>query len=181
MFYFAKRKGDQSWDKSGDPWHVYSNPKNPELCPVLALEKVSSFTSRPSEWKFSSFARKQTIQPLHTNISQDHIWQQGNVSYSWCGGALVRVPFVLEGRNSSVLVWIHGQPPYGVYMIEGLLDHGPSKGSVHLLRKGQWSIHRPISDSYIIFDERICDFSASLGLHRFNRKRDGRESWSNPE
>ena len=39
VFYFAKTKGDQSGDKSGDPWHVYSNPKNPELCHVLVLAK----------------------------------------------------------------------------------------------------------------------------------------------
>ena len=37
VFYFSKTKGDQSGDKSGDPWHVYSNPNNPELCPVLTL------------------------------------------------------------------------------------------------------------------------------------------------
>ena len=39
VFYFSKTKGGQSGDKSGDPWHVYSNPKNPELRPVLALAK----------------------------------------------------------------------------------------------------------------------------------------------
>ena len=39
VFYFTKTKGDHSGDKSVDPWHVYLNPKNPELCPVLALEK----------------------------------------------------------------------------------------------------------------------------------------------
>ena len=32
VFCFSKTKGDQSVDKSGNPWHVYSNPKNPELC-----------------------------------------------------------------------------------------------------------------------------------------------------
>ena len=40
VFYFAKTKGDQSGEKSGDPWHVYSNPKNPELCPILALKSI---------------------------------------------------------------------------------------------------------------------------------------------
>ena len=39
VLYFSKTKGDQSVDKSGDPWQVYSNQKNPELCPVLALAK----------------------------------------------------------------------------------------------------------------------------------------------
>ena len=38
-FIFSKTKGDQSGDKSSDPWHVYPNPKNPELCPVLVLAK----------------------------------------------------------------------------------------------------------------------------------------------
>ena len=38
VFYFFTKKGDQSEDKSGDLWHVYSNLKNPELCPVLVLE-----------------------------------------------------------------------------------------------------------------------------------------------
>ena len=45
VFYFSKTKGDQSGDKSGDPWHVYSNLKNTELCPVLASEKC--FISHP--------------------------------------------------------------------------------------------------------------------------------------
>ena len=39
VFYFAKAKGGQSGDKSGDLWHLYSNPKNLELFPVLALAK----------------------------------------------------------------------------------------------------------------------------------------------
>ena len=39
VFNFSKMKGHHSGDKSGDPWHVYSNPKNLELFPVLALTK----------------------------------------------------------------------------------------------------------------------------------------------
>ena len=39
VLYFSKMKGDQSGDKSGDLWHVYLNPNNPEIFPVLALEK----------------------------------------------------------------------------------------------------------------------------------------------
>ena len=127
------------------------------------------------------FSWKQPIRPLHKNISQSHTWQKGNVSYYWWVGALVRVPFVSEGSNNSVLVWMHGLSPYCVYLLEGLLEHGPSRGSVHPLQKGRWSIHRPISDGYIIFDEIICDFSASLGFHRFNRRRYGRENWSTTE
>ena len=46
LFYFGKSKSDQEGDRSGHPWHVYSNPNEPELCPVLALSKY--LLSNPS-------------------------------------------------------------------------------------------------------------------------------------
>ena len=39
VFFFGKAKGDQTGEKSNTPWHVYSNPFEPCLCPVLALAK----------------------------------------------------------------------------------------------------------------------------------------------
>ena len=151
-------------------------PKESGTLPCSCIDKVSSFTSRPYEWKFPPFPWKQPIQPLHKNISQGHTRQQRNVSHYWCGEALVRVTFVLEGSNISLLVWMHGIYPYYVYLIEGFLDHGTSKGLVHALQKGRLSIKFPISDSYISFFEIIFDFAALLGLNRFNRRRYGRES-----
>ena len=39
VFFFGKTKGDQTGDHSDTPWHVYSNPTQPTICPVLALAK----------------------------------------------------------------------------------------------------------------------------------------------
>ena len=39
LFFFAKSKGNQLGEASDKPWHVYSNPKSPFLCPVLALAR----------------------------------------------------------------------------------------------------------------------------------------------
>eukprot|EP00980_Cylindrotheca_fusiformis_P027304 scaffold19845_cov136-Cylindrotheca_fusiformis.AAC.1 len=39
VFFFGKTKGDQTGENSESPWHVYSNPARPSLCPVLALGK----------------------------------------------------------------------------------------------------------------------------------------------
>ena len=103
VFYFEKTKGEQSGDKSGDTWHIYSNPNNPELYPILVLAKYLLSYPNLLNGNFS-FPQKQPIRPLHKNISQGHTWQQGNFSYSWCGGSLVRVPFMLEGINKYVLV-----------------------------------------------------------------------------
>ena len=37
VFRFVKSKGDQTGRNSDQEWHVYANPHNPEICPVLAL------------------------------------------------------------------------------------------------------------------------------------------------
>ena len=39
IFYFGTSKGNQTGERSIDPWHIYSNPKNPTICPVLDLTK----------------------------------------------------------------------------------------------------------------------------------------------
>ena len=39
IFYFGTSKGNQTRERANDPWRIYSNPKNPTICPVLALAK----------------------------------------------------------------------------------------------------------------------------------------------
>jgi len=39
VFYFMMSKGDQEGVNSKEPWHVYSNPTNPYICPILALTR----------------------------------------------------------------------------------------------------------------------------------------------
>ena len=46
VYYFGTLKGNQTEDRSNDPWNMYSNPKNPTICPVLALDKY--FFSHPN-------------------------------------------------------------------------------------------------------------------------------------
>ena len=45
IYYFGTSKGNQTGDRANDPWHVYSNLKNPKICPVLDLAKY--FFSHP--------------------------------------------------------------------------------------------------------------------------------------
>src|SRR6056300_1469521 len=39
LIFFAKSKGNQTGETSDTPWHIYSNPTSPALCPVLALAR----------------------------------------------------------------------------------------------------------------------------------------------
>ena len=41
IVYFSslENKKNQTGDASDRPWHVYSNPNSPHICPVLALAK----------------------------------------------------------------------------------------------------------------------------------------------
>ena len=39
IYYFGTLKGSQTGDRANDTCHVYSNPKNPTICPVIDLDK----------------------------------------------------------------------------------------------------------------------------------------------
>ena len=39
ILYFGTSKVNQTREISSDPWHLYTNPKNPSICPVLAVAK----------------------------------------------------------------------------------------------------------------------------------------------
>ena len=46
VFCFVKSKGDQmGWNRDQE-WHVYANPHNPAICPVLALAYYSFLNPR---------------------------------------------------------------------------------------------------------------------------------------
>ena len=38
VFRFKKSKGHQDGEEHVGTWHVYTNPKNPHLCPVLIMD-----------------------------------------------------------------------------------------------------------------------------------------------
>ena len=39
QFFFGTHKRSQTGENSSEPWHVYANPENPFICPILALSK----------------------------------------------------------------------------------------------------------------------------------------------
>ena len=46
IVFFAKSKGNQTGEYSEFPFHVYSNPENPSIFPVLALLATYIFQTR---------------------------------------------------------------------------------------------------------------------------------------
>ena len=43
VFQFAKSKGHQQGEEHVGPWHVFSNPDEPHICPVLSLARYLFF------------------------------------------------------------------------------------------------------------------------------------------
>ena len=39
VFHFAKTKSSQDGECANKPWHVYANPFEPQICPILAFSK----------------------------------------------------------------------------------------------------------------------------------------------
>ena len=53
LLFFDISKGNQTGEKSDNPWYVLSNPESPELCPVLSLEKFQIISWYSSVWPFN--------------------------------------------------------------------------------------------------------------------------------
>ena len=39
LYYIMRSKGDQDGTSSKEPWHVYANPVDPAICPILGLAR----------------------------------------------------------------------------------------------------------------------------------------------
>jgi len=56
LIFFANEKTDQTQSKPGDPRHIYANPYQPAICPILSLGiffLVIDITSSPGNFVFS--------------------------------------------------------------------------------------------------------------------------------
>ena len=70
IFYFATTKTDQNGEKQRLPWHVYSNPLKPHICPVLAFSKyllLSRYSTGQRQEQIVSW--RQSVQSISKNIS----------------------------------------------------------------------------------------------------------------
>ena len=135
VFYFAKTKGDHFGDKSVDPWHVYSNLKNLELCPVIVLAKYlishpdllnRNFPLLPGNNQYDR-SIKIFHRVIHDTKETFHIL---GVKDHSLGSHLCQ-----KGATTLCLSGCTVSTPYGVYLLEGFMNHGPIKGLVHPLQK----------------------------------------------
>ena len=39
LYYIMRSKGDQEGEHSKEPWHIYANPGDPDVCPILSFAR----------------------------------------------------------------------------------------------------------------------------------------------
>jgi hypothetical protein len=74
VFCFVKSKGDQTGRNSNQEWHVYANPHNPKICPVLAL--TCYIFSNPG--MFSAAADKEVVEGGGVGTQKGRLSPGGN-------------------------------------------------------------------------------------------------------
>ena len=57
IFEFAKSKSHQEGEEHVGPWHVYANPMEPSICPVLSLA-VLMFRFKAIRMVLSEYRKK---------------------------------------------------------------------------------------------------------------------------
>ena len=99
LIYFALTKTDQEGERPKEPFHLYANPLQPEICPVLALSlylmyfggalqdgKLFTGCGDSQEKRFSDI--------FHRFLRENEVWA------------------VLQEYGSSSLLTATGVPPY---------------------------------------------------------------------
>ena len=72
IFYFGTSKSNQTGERSSDPLHVYSKPKNPSICHVLALAKYIFSNPDILTIKIPLFSGNFQYDRFLKNIAQSH-------------------------------------------------------------------------------------------------------------
>lgn len=95
FIYFEHEKNDQSGSKKRDPWHIYVNPLNPDVCPILILvlylmtfpPSVESTKLFPGKYQYKRFSKYlEKILVHNADITHDNF----GVSMSDIGVHLIR-------------------------------------------------------------------------------------------
>ena len=76
MFCFVKSKGDQMGRNRDQEWHVYANPHNPKICPVLAF--ACYIFANPGIFCVSMDEEEDQPEDEHKGEHKGHLFPGGN-------------------------------------------------------------------------------------------------------
>ncbi len=110
VFCFVKSKGNQTRQNSDQEWHVYANPHNPKICPVLALASYifsnpgifsSAVDNKVVEWRGMG-TQKDTYSLEETSTTDSWtactvLWR--SISKSLCIGYLAWLSEIALGKE----------------------------------------------------------------------------------
>ena len=134
IFYFGTSKGNQPGERSSDTWHVYSNPNNPTIFPVIYLDKY--ILSNPdilamNSLLFSGNCHYNIFLKYSTNSSRTIliVFRLSELKKSsW-------IPFYSKRSYYHSFYFLHRLSTHVFNFPEGWLEHGTNKRLIYPLRE----------------------------------------------
>ena len=146
IFFFAKSKGNQGGENSEHPWHVYSNPRRPHLCPIVALAKY--ILANPDILKdgcplFPGMSQYERFRGVFNKVINTHeeVFQQLGVSVGDLGSHSTR-----KGAITLVSSGCTVSPPMASICLRAGWSMGPVKERyIHYEKAGDQFCGRSVS------------------------------------
>lgn len=152
--FFWKSKENQTGERSDVPWHVYSNPLNPFLCPVLSLAKYiishPGLLNGQDKLFPGSNQYERFIKVFHKAISDNEDTFQGlGVEEGSLGSHSCRkgdITFLSSGCTVS--------PPMASICLRAFWSMGPVKGRyIHYEKSGDQFVGRAFTGISLLTKE----------------------------
>ena len=146
VFRFVKSKGDQTGRNRDQAWHVYANPNNPAVCPVLAMacyvfanpgifgataEEGNDANNPGIEHLGRLFSGAYQYERFMDSIHRIIAKYPNEFFALGISAGDFRLAFCKERSSKpSHLCWIHCLPAYGVRLSACHVEHGTHQGEV---------------------------------------------------
>lgn len=134
IFFWGKSKRNQEGDANHHPWHVYSNPFEPALCPVLALGKyLLTFTNVILGEKCPVFPSTNQYKRFNELLSKLLIREGENLRSLGADLRSIGTYSIRKGAISLVSAGCTVSPPNGSNLFESCMEYGERERSLYSL------------------------------------------------
>ena len=137
-----RSKGDQEGVNSKEPWHIYANPEEPAVCPVLSLACYLLAYPQVTDGNklFMSTDPYQRFSKILRSILEDNeaVFTALGVDIDTIGSHSARKGAATYCSTGSTVP----PPTHGIHLLTSWLEYGACEGKVYSLRESRRPVCR---------------------------------------
>ena len=147
IFFFGKTKRNQEGDGNHHPWHVYSNPFEPAICPVLALGRyILTYPNILLDEKASIFPGTSQYSRFRDRLNKALVWEGRSLQALGVDPNSFGTHSIRKGAISLVSAGCTVSPPMAAICLRAAWSMGNVKDRyIHYEKAGDEFVGRTVT------------------------------------